>query len=79
MEIPDALRQECKIRFNVRGRKSLIVRFPYEVVEREARKRNLSVDEFLERFQAVAQYDSFDGVHYIFEPVPREEEGEEKK
>ena len=73
MEVPDALRKECRIRFNVKGKKSLIVRFPYEVVEREARKKGLTVDEFLEKFQAIAQYDSFDGVHYTFEPI---DEGE---
>lgn len=69
MTIDDALRKECKIRFNVRGRKSLIVNFPYAVVEREARKHNLSVEEFLKKYQAVAQYDNFDGVFYAFEPV----------
>ncbi len=77
MKTHDALRQECRIRFNVRGRKSLIVRFPYEVVEREARKQGITIDEFLEQFQAVAQYDSFDGVHYIFEPIPQKASGEE--
>jgi len=65
----DALRKECKIRFNVKGRKSLVVRFPYEVVERESRKKNLTVDEFLKKYQAVAQYDNFDGVFYVFEPI----------
>lgn len=78
MEIHNALRQECRIRFNVRGRKSLIVRFPYEVVEREARKRSITVAEFLEQFRAVAQYDSFDGVHYIFELIPQKASSKEK-
>jgi len=40
---------------------------PRIVVEREARKHNLSVKDFLEQFVAVAQFNSIEGVHYVFE------------
>lgn len=53
----------------VDGRRSIKVTFPYEVVEREAQKHTLTVEEFLKRFQAVAQYDNFEGVHYTFEEI----------
>ena len=51
------------------GRKSFVVTMPYEVVEREARRRNLSLDEFLKRYQVVAHYDNFEGVIYTFEEI----------
>lgn len=69
MEVKDALHKRYQIRFNVKGRKSLVVAFPYEVVERESRKQGMTVNQFIENFQAVAQYDSFDGVHYTFEEI----------
>ena len=45
---------------------SVVVAMPYEVIEREARKYNLSVDEFIQQYQVVAEYDIFDGVRYNF-------------
>jgi len=53
----------------VPGRKSIEVTFPYEVVEKEARSRGLTMGEFLNRFQAVVEYDNFDGVIYRFEEI----------
>lgn len=68
-KIENAYRKEYRIRVNVPGRKSLIVTFPYEVVEREARKHKLSIEQFLERYQAIAHYNNFDGVYYKFEEI----------
>lgn len=62
-------RKTYRLRAAVPGRKYLQVAFPYEVVEKEARSHGLTIDEFIERFQVVAQYDSFDGVHYTFEEI----------
>lgn len=45
---------------------------PYEVVEKEARTRDLTISEFLNRFQAIAEFDNFDGVHYTFEEIQAE-------
>jgi hypothetical protein len=53
-------RKTYRLRTAVPGRKSIEVTFPYEVVEREARTRGLTVDDFLSRFQAVCEYDSFE-------------------
>jgi len=66
MGIKGALQKTYKIRRNSIGRDSVIVAMPFEVVEREARKLGLTVDEFIDKYQAVAQYDSFDGIHYTF-------------
>ena len=43
---------------------------PRIIVEREARKHNLSIRDFLDQFVAVAQFNSIEGVHYIFERKP---------
>lgn len=61
-----------RLRIAMPGRKSIEVTFPYEVVEKEARSKGLTVDEFLNRFQVIAEYDNFDGVMYKFEEIPRE-------
>ena len=78
MKIKDALRKTYKMRRNAPGRDSVVVAMPFEVVEREARKLELSVDEFIKQYQVVAQYDSFDGVHYTFEKVDDESNVPEK-
>jgi len=51
----------------VEGKRSFIVTMPYEVVERESRRKGLSITEFLQRYQVVAHYDNFEGVYYTFE------------
>ena len=66
-------RKAYRLRMAVPDRKSIEVTFPYEVVEKEARSRDLTVDEFLDRFQAVVEYDNFDGVIYRFQEIPKEE------
>lgn len=42
------------------------VSIPPEVIRREAEKQGLTIDEFRKKFNAIAQYNSFDGIHYIF-------------
>ena len=67
-------RKVYRLRVTVPGRKSIAVTFPFEVVEREARSRGLTIDEFLNSFQAIAEYDNFPGVRYTFEPIEKQEE-----
>lgn len=74
--INGALRKEYKLRMAIPGAKSIEVTFPYEVVEREARKHGLTIKEFLAQFTAVAQYDNFDGVFYSFEEIKQKEDNE---
>lgn len=69
VEITDSYRKKYTIRVPVTGSKSFIVTLPYEIVEREARKRGMAVEDFIAKYQVVAQYDNFDGVYYSFEPI----------
>jgi hypothetical protein len=64
----DAYRRVYKLRLSAGKNKNCIeVTFPFDVVDKEARKRGLSVEQFLEQYQAVAQYNGFSGVLYQFE------------
>jgi len=67
-------RKTYRLRTAVPGRKTIEVTFPYEVVEKEARSKGLTIGEFLARFQAVVEYDNFKGVVYTFEEIKKEEE-----
>lgn len=62
-------RKTYRLRIAIPGRKSIAVTFPYEVVEREARIRKLTIEEFLNRFQAICEFDNFEGVVYRFQPI----------
>ncbi len=46
---------------------NIIVSIPHQVIEREARKHNITVTEFLDKYRAVAVYNGFEGIHYSFE------------
>lgn len=66
-------RKAYRLRTAIPGKKSIEVTFPYEVVEREARGRRITlVEEFLGCFQAIAEYDNFEGVRYAFEEIRKE-------
>ena len=76
-DIKKALRKSYRIRTAVPGAKSVEVTFPYSVVEREARLHGFkTVEEFIQKFQAIAHYNAFDGVLYTFEEISVSE-GEE--
>ncbi len=60
-------RKIYRLRLSVPGKNSVEVTFPYDVVERKAREKHLSVPEFLSRFHAIAQYNGTDGVLYTLE------------
>ena len=47
---------------------NIVVSIPRIVIEKEARERKLTISEFLEQYYAVAQYNSFEGIHYNFKP-----------
>lgn len=55
-----------KIRRAIPGRNYITTGIPYEVIEREAAKRELSVDEFISQYVVIAEYNNFDGIHYTF-------------
>lgn len=62
----DTYCKQYRLRVAVVGRKSIKVTFPYDVVEREARKRKLTVSQLLKHFSVIAHYGDFDGVYYTF-------------
>lgn len=68
-----------RLRTAVQGKKSIEVTFPYEVVDKEARSRGLTINEFLSHFQAIAQYDNFEGVLYTFEKITEGEEPQKEE
>jgi len=45
---------------------NIAVSVPPEIIRKEAKKHNLSIDKFIEQFRLVAQYNSFEGIHYQF-------------
>lgn len=70
---PIGYKKTYRLRHAIPGSKSVEVTFPYEVVDKEARKRGMSVSDFIARFQAAAQYNNFKGVIYTFEEIPPDE------
>lgn len=61
--------KEYRLRRAVQGKDSLEVTFPYEVVDKEARTRGITVEEFISQFMVRAEYDGFNGVRYTFVPI----------
>jgi hypothetical protein len=68
-------RKEYKLRKLVKGRKYISTGVPYEVVEREAARRNMTVDDFIIQFIVVAEYDNFEGLRYTFKPAQPPDDG----
>jgi len=66
-----ALRRRYTLRKTGKGGKSIETTIPREVIEREARRKGLDVDEFLEKYVAEVFYNDFHGVHITF--IKREE------
>lgn len=47
-------------------KRSYEVTFPFQVIEKEANRNKLSVEEFVQQFKAVACFNGFEGVIYKF-------------
>jgi hypothetical protein len=62
-----SFRRSYRLRKSVSDRNSFQVTFPYEIVEREARIREMTTDKFIEKYGVVAEYNSGPGVTYIIE------------
>lgn len=46
-----------------------VVSIPRIVLQREADRRGISIDDFIKNYRAVAQFDNIDGIHYTFEEI----------
>jgi hypothetical protein len=73
MLVRDTYKRRYRMRAVGQDGLNIVVSIPRVVVEREAEKRGLTIDQFLEQFKAVAQYDAFDGVLYTFEKTAGQE------
>jgi len=62
-------KRQYKIRKTGDDGLNIIVSLPREVLLREAENHNISLDEFIKRFKAVAQIDNIKGVLYTFEEI----------
>ena len=65
----DTYRRPYRLRMAQPTAKTLEVTFPFEVVEREARRNELSVGEFIKQFQVIAYFNGIGGVLYTFERI----------
>ncbi len=66
---PIGYRKVYKMRKLMPDRNYIVAGIPYAVIEREAAIHNLTVNEFIEKFEVVAEYDSFDGIHQTFREI----------
>lgn len=66
MEDQVGYKKEYRLKVLMAGRKSINVTMPYEVIQREAEKRGITIPEFIEHYRAIAEYNNFDGVRYTF-------------
>lgn len=55
-----------KMRQQGREKQNVVVSIPPEIVEKEARIRNLTIDDFIQQYRVIASFNGFDGVLYKF-------------
>jgi hypothetical protein len=61
------LQKRYRLRLNRQGKKSIIMGLPYAVVDQEARKVGLSVEQFLDQYEAVTNFNGSGVVYITFE------------
>ena len=66
IKLGDAYKKTYRLRRTGENGKTVEASIPPQVIEREARKRKLSVEEFTERFNVQWSYNSFEGLHLAF-------------
>lgn len=57
---------------------NIVVSIPRTVIVKEARSQGLTLEEFLKQYRAIAQYNSFEGIHYVFKPIEQKAEQKEE-
>jgi len=67
IRLDEVIEKRYRIRRTGRKGSSLETTIPREAFEREARRRGMTIDEALEKLEAVWWFDSFDGLHLSFE------------
>lgn len=66
-ELEDTFEKRYKMRALGNDGLNTVVSIPRIVLEREARKRDITIEEFIANYTAVAHFDGIEGVHYTFE------------
>jgi hypothetical protein len=88
MSLDDAYTKRYKIRLMGTGNATTVATIPPLVIQKEARRRGITIAEFVKRFGVEAAFNSFEGVHYTFveidnnpkqEPMPARGKPAEKK
>lgn len=68
-----ALRKYYTIRKPVADGKAAQVTIPWFIIEREARLKGITAEEFIEQYGIECIFDDFPGVHYEFVPKLKKE------
>lgn len=70
----DVIIKRYKIRVTGSRGATIETSIPREAFEREARRAGLTIEEALEKLQAVWRFNNFHGLHLSFEPIKKEAE-----
>ena len=68
-ELRNGYRKTYKMRSQGEGGLNIVVSIPRQIIAREARRKGMSILEFLKHYRAIATYNGFEGVLYTFEKV----------
>lgn len=71
-ELEDTFEKRYKMRALGNDGLNTVVSIPRVVLEREAKKRGVTVEEFIAEYIIVAHFDGIEGVHYTFEKKEKE-------
>ena len=66
IELGDVYQKTYRMHRTGENGKTVEASIPPPVIDREARKRNLSIDEFTKRFNVQWSYNAFEGLHLTF-------------
>lgn len=73
----DILEKTYSLRKTGEGGRTVLTGIPPGVIMREARRYDMTRDEVIMKLQAVTRYNSFKGLHILFELKPEYREAEE--
>jgi hypothetical protein len=61
-----------RYKMNSAGRagETTTVAIPPEVIDRKAEEFGITSEEFVKKYQVIAEFNGFDGVRYTFEKIP---------
>ena len=66
---PPGYQKKYKMRRVVKGRNYIVVALPYEIVKREACKRNMTVDQFIIEYEAAVRFNDSEYLTYRFKKI----------